>query len=215
MATDQTQAVYAAEDLWEKKDYNAAIRFGDWNEIWPFYFKLTTRLNESGIREGVRPPTVKPRKGATKAHYNSSTATVFIPPFSIGGAWALTTATAIHEFAHHISPGGHGPEFRQAMLDCLNALGWDTDPLTGCYVEVGVTSSTKGDKVIDLLTKILNKADRAGTPEERITFLEGAERLASKHSIDLALMRKRQADANGDRDGDRPTTGKLYNLSAL
>lgn len=213
MATDQTIAVYAAEDLWAAKEFNAAIRFGDWNEIWPFYHKLATRLNESGIREGVKPPSVKPRKGATKAHYDATSATVFIPPFSIGGSWALNTATAIHEFAHHISSGDHGPEFRQAMLDCLNALGWEADLLARCYSETGVTSSTKGDKVIDLVTKILNKADRAGTPEERIAFLEGAERLASKHSLDLALMRKRQADASEDRD--RPTTGKLYDLSPL
>ena len=214
MATDQNIAVYAAEDLWEAKERNAQIRFGDWNEIWPFYHKLATRLNESGIREGVKPPSVKPRKGATKAHYDVTSRTVFIPPFSIGGSWALKMATAVHEFAHHISPGeGHGPDFRQAMLDCLDALCWDADLLASCYAETGVTSSTKGDKVVDLVTKMLNQADGAGTTEERIAFLEGAERLASKHSIDLAIMRKRQADANGDRD--RPTTGKLYDLSPL
>lgn len=214
MSTDQTIAVYAAEDLWEAREHNAQIRFGDWNEIWPFYHRLTARLNESGLREGVKPPSVKPRKGATKAHYDAATATVFIPPFSIGGSWALKVATAIHEFAHHISPGeSHGPGFRQAMLDCLVALGWDADLLANCYIEAGVTSSTKGDKTVDLVTKMLNQADGAGTTEERIAFLEGAERLASKHSIDLALMRKRQADANQDRD--RPTTGKLYDLSPL
>lgn len=211
---DQSIAVYAAEDLWEAKESNARIRFGDWNEIWPFYHKLAARLNESGIREGVKPPSVKPRKGATKAHYDVTSTTVFIPPFSTGGSWALKVVTAVHEFAHHISPGeGHGPGFRQAMLDCLNALGWDADLLTSCYIEVGVTSSTKGDKMVDLVTKMLNQADGAGTTEERIAFLEGAERLASKHSIDLAIMRKRQADTNQDRD--RPTTGKLYDLTPL
>lgn len=215
MATDQTQAVYAAEDLWEAKELNTLVRFGDWNEIWPFYAKLAARLNESGIREGVKPPSVKPRKGATKAHYDTTSCTVFIPPFSIGGSWALKVATAIHEFAHHLSPGaGHGPEFREAMLDCLTALGWDEGLLASCYVEAGVTSSTKGDKVVDLVTKMLNQADGAGTPEERIAFLEGAERVASKHSIDLALMRKRQADANEERSS-RPITGKLYDLTPL
>lgn len=209
---DQTIAVYAAEDLWETKESNAQIRFGDWNEIWPFYAKLAMRLREQGVE--VTAPKVAPRKGSTKAHYDLTTRTVHIPPFERGGAWALKMATAVHEFAHHISPGeGHGPGFRQAMLTCLNALGWDADLLARCYAETGVTSSTKGDKMVDLVTKMLNQADGAGTTEERIAFLEGAERLASKHSIDLAIMRKRQADANKDRD--RPITGKLYDLSPL
>ena len=210
---DQTISVYAAEDLWEAVEPNARIRFGDWNEIWPFYAKLSMRLWRQGVE--VTAPKVAPRKGSAKAHYDLTTRTVHIPPFERGGAWALKMATAVHEFAHHLSPGeGHGPEFRQAMLTCLRALGWDADALEECYQKAGVTASSKGDKVVDLVTKMLNQADGAGTQEERIAFLEGAERVASKHSLDLALMRKRQADANEERSS-RPITGKLYDLTPL
>lgn len=214
MTTDQAQACYAAEDLWVKVDRNASVRFGDWNEVWPFYYTLAERCREHGVAD-VRPPTVKARKGALQAHYDAATATVFIPPYAKGGVWALNTGTAIHEFAHHLTPGaGHGPAFRQAMLDCLSALGWDVDPLAKAYARVGLTTSDKGDGITDKVGKLLTHADKAGTDEERRTYLEKAEGLAAEHSINLALIRKKQADAeSGERD--RPITGELFSLTAL
>lgn len=213
--TDQTQAVYAAEDLWENKEPLARTRFGDWNEVWPFYYELAERCRNGDVAD-VKPPTVKPRKGALKAHYDASTATVHIPPYDKGGVWALNTVTAIHEFAHHLAPGaGHGPTFRAAMLDCLRVLGWDVDLLAECYESAGLTTTDKADGITDKVNKLLLHADKAGTDEERRTYIEKAEGLAAEHSINLALIRKKQADAEDNGDRDRPITGGLYSLAAL
>lgn len=210
---DQAQAVYAAEDLWEAREFLATTRFGDWNEVWPFYHKLAEKCRAIGI--DVRAPEVRPRRGALKAHYDPAVKAVFIPPYSKGGSWALKTATAIHEFAHHMAPaGGHGPDFRKAMLDCLTALGWDARVLEECYAEVGLTASVKGDGITDKVGKLLNHAAGASTDEERNTFLSKAESLAAEHSINLALVRKRQADADKS-DRDRPTTGSFFSFNAL
>ena len=214
MKTDVAQAVYAAEDLWGAKEFLAGVKFGNWNEVQPFYVTLAKRFREAG--RGVYPPTVQPRKGALKAHYDTALQSVFIPPYEIGGSWALTTATAIHEFAHHLSPGaGHGGEFRAAMVDCLNVLGWDSELLLRCYEEVGLTTSDKADGITDKVNKLLIHADKAGTDEERRTYLEKAESMATEHSINLALVRKRQADKENDGNRDRPMTGKLYSFLAL
>lgn len=215
VTTDQTQAVYAAEDLWGSKEPRAQTRFGDWNEVWPFYYTLAERCREHDVAD-VKPPAVKKRKGALAAHYDAATATVFIPPYSGGGVWALYTGVAIHEFAHHLSPGaGHGPEFRQAMLDCLTALGWDADLLADCYAQVGLTTTDKADGITDKVNKLLLHADKAATDEERRTYLEKAEGLAAEHSINLALLRKRQADAEDNGERDRPITGDMFSLTAL
>lgn len=213
-AIDQSQAVYAAEDLWSTLEMNGRIRFGDWYEIQPFYATLAKRFRDDGM--DLYPPTVKPRRGALKAHYDALTTTVFIPPYDKGGVWALNTATAIHEFAHHLTPGkGHGPEFRQAMLDCLDILGWDTKRLADCYSQVGLTTSDKAEGISDKVNKLLTHADKAATDEERRTYLEKAEGLAATHSINLALIRKKQADAEDSGDRDRPITGGLFSLTAL
>jgi hypothetical protein len=215
MTTDQAQAVYAAEDLWHSKEPLARTRFGDWNEVWPFYYTLTERCREAEVAD-VKPPAVKPRRGALRAHYDPATATVFLPPYDKGGSWALKTATAIHEFAHHLTPGaGHGPAFRQAMLDCLTAIGWNADLLADCYAQVGLTTSDKADGLTDKVSKLLTHADKAATDEERRTYIEKAEGLAATHSINLALIRKKQADAEGSGERDRPITGEMFSLTAL
>ena len=212
--TDQAQAVYAAEDLWENREPRARIKFGDWNEVWPFYWTLVEKCREAGIAD-LKVPKVKPRKGALKAHYDSATATVFIPPYSKGGAWALNTGTALHEFAHHMTPGaGHGPAFREAMVNLLGAIGWDPEVLAECYEQVGLTTSEKGDGMTDKVGKLLTHADKAATDEERRTYIEKAANLAAIHAINLALVRKRQADAEGGVR-DRPITSDFYALTAL
>lgn len=210
---DPAQAVYAAEDLWKSQEFLAQIQFGDWNEVWPFYHKLMEACRAIGIE--VTTPQVKARRGALKAHYDPTIKTVFIPPYSSGGVWALNTGVAIHEFAHHMSPGaGHGPEFRKAMLDCLTALGWNASLLEDAYAEVGLTASMRGDSITDKVGKLLSHADGATTEEERNTFISKAESLAAEHNLNLALVRKRQADADKS-ERDRPTTGSLFSLSAL
>lgn len=210
---DQTEAVYAAEDLWEKKDKQAQVRFGDWHEVQPFYVRIAAAFREQG--DQVYPPTVRPRKGALRAHYDYALKSVFIPPYGIGGSWSLTTSTAIHEFAHHISPErGHGPEFRAAMIAILEVMGWDHSILADCYAECGLTLSEEDEGILARVSKIYAQADGAGrTVEEKKIFLEKAQKLAAQHSIDLAVMRKRQADKS-DVHG-RPTTGTMYSLNSL
>lgn len=213
MSDDQAQAVYAAEDLWTCREPQARIRFGDWHEIWPFYWQVAESCREHGVAD-VQPPKVRSRKNALKAHYDALLGTVFIPPYSIGGVWSLNVATALHEFAHHLTPGeGHGPVFRQAMVDILKALGWDHELLAQCYAEARLSSSDKEAGITDKVGKLLTHADKAANDEERRTYLEKAERLASVHSINLAMVRKAQADKAGH--ADNPITGELYSLLAL
>jgi hypothetical protein len=210
---DQAQACYAAEDLWVARDHQASIRFGDWHEVQPFYAKLAARFREAG--QQVYPPTVRPRKGALKAHYDTGLRSVFIPPYDKGGSWALKTGTAIHEFAHHISDDGHGPGFRAAMIECLEVMGWDADLLAECYAKVGLTTSDKGDGITDKVGKLLTHADKAATDEERRVYIEKAEAMASEHAVNLALIRKKQADAESGGDRDSPITGTMFPLTAL
>jgi putative metallohydrolase (TIGR04338 family) len=216
--TDQTQAVYAAEDLWEKNDPQARIRFGDWHEVQPFYVKLAKAFRDNDVQ--IYPPTVRPRKGALKAHYDYTMSSVFMPPYDRGGSWALTTATAIHEFAHHVahqfsSERSHGPDFRAAMIQCLQMMGWDETILEKCYRDVGLTLSEEDDGILSRVSKVYAQAEAPGrTVEEQKVFLEKAQRMAAEHSIDLALMRKRQADAD-DGLRDRPITGQMFSLTSL
>jgi len=212
--SDQTEAVYAAEDLWQKNDPQTRIRFGDWHEVQPFYAKIAKAFRDDG--EQMYPPTVRPRKGALKAHYDRTMQSVFMPPYDKGGSWALDTGTAIHEFAHHVAGvGGHGPEFRAAMIRCLQVMGWDETILEKCYRDVGLTLSEEDDGILSKVSKIYAQAEAPGrTVEEQKVFLEKAQRMAAEHSIDLALMRKRQADAD-TTEHDRPIAGKMFSLTSL
>ena len=215
---DQTEAVYAAEDHWEKREPQARIKFGDWHEIQPFYVRLAAAFREEG--EHLYPPTVRPRKGALKAHYDYGLSSVFIPPYDKGGSWALVTSTAIHEFAHHVchqfsDERGHGPEFRAAMVQCLRMMGWDHEALEACYTEVGLTLSAEDDGILTRVSKIYAQAEAPGrTTEEKKIFLEKAQAMAAQHSIDLALMRKREADASNEVR-DRPITGEMFSFGGL
>lgn len=210
---DQSEAVYAAEDLWEKNDPQARVRFGDWHEVQPFYVRLAKAFRDNDIH--LYPPTVRPRKGALKAHYDRGLSSVFIPPYDKGGSWALNTGTAIHEFAHHVAGvGGHGPEFRAAMIQCLQMMGWDETILEKCYRDAGLTLSEEDDGILSRVSKIYAQAEAPGrTVEEQKVFLEAAQRMASKHSIDLALMRKKQADK--DDAHARPIAGEMFDLMGL
>jgi hypothetical protein len=212
--SDQTEAVYAAEDLWAKNDPQARIKFGDWHEVQPFYVKMAAAFRENG--EQVYPPTVRPRKGALKAHYDRTMSSVFMPPYDKGGSWALHTGTAIHEFAHHVAEvGGHGPEFRAAMVQCLQMIGWDETILEQCYRDVGLTLSEEDQGILSRVSKVYAQAEAPGrTVEEQKVFLEKAQRMAAEHSIDLALMRKREADKTGVHE-NRPTKGGMFSLTGL
>jgi putative metallohydrolase (TIGR04338 family) len=57
--------------------------------------------------------TVRPRRGLTAAHYETSAGagTIAVPDGS--SRWALRELVVLHEIAHHLSPAepAHGPEF--------------------------------------------------------------------------------------------------------
>ena len=57
---------------------------------------------------------VRARQGTTAAHYCAGTIAI---PLGLGGRskWALRELVVLHELAHHLSLGGHGPEFRFAF----------------------------------------------------------------------------------------------------
>jgi hypothetical protein len=99
------------------------------------------------------------------------------------------------------------------MVDILRALGWDPDLLIDCYEQAGLTTSSKAEGITDKVGKLLTHADKASTDEERRTYIEKAEGLAAENAINLAMVRKKQADAHHDHD--RPITGELYTLKAL
>jgi putative metallohydrolase (TIGR04338 family) len=60
-----------------------------------------------------RPLTVRPRRGATAAHYERTEdgATIAVPERR--GTWALRELVVLHEVAHHLCDAepAHGPEF--------------------------------------------------------------------------------------------------------
>jgi putative metallohydrolase (TIGR04338 family) len=63
--------------------------------------------------------TVRARKGTTKAHYCNG---VIAIPLGLGGQskWALRELVVLHELAHHLSPDGHGPQFRFAFATLVS-----------------------------------------------------------------------------------------------
>jgi putative metallohydrolase (TIGR04338 family) len=60
-------------------------------------------------------PAVRRRKGLTKAHYEHGTIAMPVPKHGIPAT--LRETYALHELAHHLTPGdpGHGPEFAGVM----------------------------------------------------------------------------------------------------
>lgn len=50
------------------------------------------------------------------------------------------------------------------------------------------------DKMLDRISKVLNQAENASTPEEAAAFMQKAQELATANAIDLAIARAHQAD---------------------
>ena len=48
-------------------------------------------------------------------------------------------------------------------------------------------------KILDKISKVLNQAENASTPEEAAAFMEMAQKMASMHAIDLAVARQQTA----------------------
>ncbi len=71
-----------------------------------------------------RPLTVRPRRGATAAHYERSDdgATIAVPDQR--STWALRELVVLHEIAHHLSDAEppHGPEFVATFCELAEAV---------------------------------------------------------------------------------------------
>lgn len=91
---------------------------------------ISTYLNSVLALEWVReryaraavPVTVRARRGAARAHYESATAPVAVPLHNLG---ALRELVLLHELAHHLQPpasAGHGPQFCGIFCDLLNGV---------------------------------------------------------------------------------------------
>lgn len=74
------------------------------------------------------PVVVRERRGATQAHYEYSGAVIAVPTAMqdpSGTAWAMRESVVLHEVAHHLlgdHDTGHGPAFRSALLDLVDAV---------------------------------------------------------------------------------------------
>jgi putative metallohydrolase (TIGR04338 family) len=63
--------------------------------------------------------TVRERRGNKFAHYEHNA--IAIPPYRIGGRWAMRELVVLHEIAHHLVPNSadHGSAFRNAFTDLV------------------------------------------------------------------------------------------------
>jgi len=73
---------------------------------------------------GATPLRVRPRRGATAAHYErvDGDATIAVPQGR--AVWALRELVVLHEIAHHLSDSDppHGPEFVATFCDLAAAV---------------------------------------------------------------------------------------------
>lgn len=89
------------------------VRFGDITSV-QRYCDRVLDLASLASRWPVRPVAVRKRKGAARAHWESSDV-IAIPDAS----WAMRETVVLHELAHHLTPEAvnHGREFQDALLD--------------------------------------------------------------------------------------------------
>ncbi len=83
-------------------------------------------LAHPAVRERWRaaPLRVRPRRGATAAHYEraGNAATIAVPEGR--AAWALRELVVLHEIAHHLADADppHGPEFVAVYCELVGAV---------------------------------------------------------------------------------------------
>ncbi|MDZ5623417.1 DUF2786 domain-containing protein [Nocardioides bizhenqiangii] len=163
------------------------------------------RLREAGKDyEGreLEQVTVRPRAGARMAVYEPSTRTIALPPFEVGGRWALRATVVLHELTHHLSgEQAHSPLWRATFLRLLEDAGL---PVTAqlmqlAYAAEGLEQVTHSidDGTLARLAKLLRQAERATNEHERAAYLSKAQALATRHSVALAVARAHTAKEEG------------------
>ncbi|UMG91670.1 TIGR04338 family metallohydrolase [Nocardioides sp. TF02-7] len=104
--------------------------------------------------------TVRPRAGARMATYDPVARTIALPPFEVGGQWALRATVVLHELTHHLSgEGDHGPRWRATFLRLLEDVG---SPVTAQLLHVAYAAQgleavahTVDDGTLARLAKLL------------------------------------------------------------
>jgi putative metallohydrolase (TIGR04338 family) len=145
---------------------------------------------------------VRPRAGARMATYEAATRTIALPPFEVGGRWALRATVVLHELTHHLSgEARHTPAWRATCLRLLEDVGL---PVTAQLLQLAYAAEgleqvahTVDDGTLARLAKLLRQAERAANEHERAAFLSKAQALATRHSVALAIARAHTAKEEG------------------
>ncbi|HWJ80645.1 MAG TPA: TIGR04338 family metallohydrolase [Nocardioides sp.] len=158
---------------------------------------LTYHDKDYGGRE-LDEVAVRARRGRTRAEYLPDERVIAVPPFEVGGRWALRGAVVLHEIAHHLSgEPGHGAPFRATFLRLLEDIG---SPVTAellhlAYAAEGLeqVGHDLDDGTLARIAKLLRQAEGTRNEHERDAFLAKAQGLATRHSIALAVARAHTA----------------------
>ncbi|WP_183100630.1 DUF2786 domain-containing protein [Nocardioides pelophilus] len=145
---------------------------------------------------------VRPRAGARMAVYEPATRTIALPPFEVGGRWALRATVVLHELTHHLSgEAHHTATWRATFLRLLEDVGL---PVTAQLLQLAYAAEgleqvvhSVDDGTLARLAKLLRQAERATNEHERAAFLSKAQSLATRHSVALAVARAHTAKEEG------------------
>lgn len=104
------------------------VRFGSPGEAGRYLETVLDHLRGAGPDFGGRlalPVTVRPRRGAARAHYEFDTGTIALPDRRVGGEWALRELVLLHELAHHLTVPGdeHGAYFCRDLARLIELTG--------------------------------------------------------------------------------------------
>ncbi len=146
--------------------------------------------------------SVRPRAGARMATYEPAARTIALPPFEVGGRWALRATVVLHELTHHLSgEQHHTPLWRATFLRLLEDAGL---PVTAQLMQLAYAAEgleqvahSVDDGTLARLAKLLRQAERATNEHERAAFLSKAQALATRHSVALAVARAHTAKEEG------------------
>lgn len=166
---------------------------------------VLARLRDSGKDYDGREQqevVVRSRAGARMAVYEPETRTIALPPFEVGGRWALRATVVLHELTHHLSgEHAHGAEWRATFLRLLEDAGL---PVTAQLLQLAYAAEgleqvghSVDDGTLARLAKLLRQAERASNEHERAAYLAKAQALATRHSVALAVARAHTAKEEG------------------
>lgn len=176
-------------------------RFTGPDEITRYADQVLAHLRATDRHYGGRealPVRVRPRQGDRAATYTFDDQTIAVPPYEIGGGWALRGMVVLHELAHHLhGEPGHGPAFRATFVRLVEDIGAPViaEMLQHAFAAEGLaqTTHTVDDGTLARIAKLLRQAEGTRNEHERDAFLAKAQGLATSHSIALALARAHTA----------------------